>query len=138
MAREMNLENDQYIFEVADCYFRLENYTQSRIELENLVAENPHSKIRPQILSRIAEMAFLEGDMVRAKKGWAQVISEFPDSSYSTQAMLNSARLEEENQNLQSALRAYKKLKTATQHDMVDSKIQHLQKRITEKNKVIE
>ena len=138
MARAMNLENDQYIFEVADCYFRLENYTQSRIELENLVAENPHSKIRPQILSRIAEMAFLEGDMVRAKKGWAQVISEFPDSNYSTQAMLNSARLEEENQNLESALRAYKNLKTATQHDMVDRKIQHLQKRITEKNKVIE
>jgi TolA-binding protein len=130
--------NEYFLYELADCYFRLENYSQARLELESLLDNHPESKLRALVLNRIGELSFLEGQVNSAKEYWQQVISEFPESSYSEDAKFNLARLEEENQNLKKALQAYQSLKNNSQHDMVENKIQHLKKRITEKNKVIE
>ena len=131
-------EKESYLYEIADCYFHLENYTQARIELESLLLKHPQSKLRPIVLARVGELSLLEGKSSQAKEYWQQVITEFSGTSYEIEAELNLARLEEENQNLEKALDAYQSLKTSPYHDIVEKKIQHLKKRITDKNKVIE
>ncbi len=135
---ETHPANEYFLYEVADCYFRLENYSQARLELENLLLNHPDSQLRALTLYRVGELSFLEGRIKSAKEYWQQVINEFPESSYSEDAKFNMARLEEENQNLKEALQAYESLKNFSQRDIVENKIQHLKKRITEKNKVIE
>ena len=132
-----NGRRDQYLYEIADCYFHLDNYTQARIELETLQKKYPQSILIAEVLYRKGGLLLLENRLDAARQDWRQLIAQFPESSYGIQARFNLAALLEEDELLQDALDAYRQLQNFPRPDLLKEKIEHLKKRITSKQKAI-
>ncbi len=128
---------DQYYFEIADCYFHLENFSQARIELETLLEEYPASALADDALYRKGAIWLLEGDSDAARLDWQKLIKEFPDSSHRVAAELDLARLLEEEEFLKEALLLYQQLNESNKSLMLQNKIKHLQQRIVKKKEAI-
>lgn len=128
---------DQYLYEIADCYFRLEKYTQARIELETLIEEHPESDQLDAALYRSGHLLVLEKKDELAAKNWQRLIDEHPRSTYRAQAELSLARMLEEQNQLTKALERYRQLDRSQQPALLEEKIKSLQKRIEVKNKAI-
>ncbi len=128
---------DYYLYEIADCYYRLDNYTQARIELGTLLENYPSSQLRPDALYRKAGIHLLDKQPSEAEKNWQQLIEEYPDSDYAVQASFNLAKLLEEQNLLEDALDRYQQLTDFPQQQLLQEKIEHLQKRIASKKKAI-
>ncbi len=125
--------SDQYYYEIADCYFRLENYPQARIELEILLENYPDSPLAPDVLYRKGGILLLEGRTAAAQRDWQSIIEQYPDSSYRLQARFNLAKLLEEEGALQEALQSYRQIKGFPYPELLQKKIDHLERRIAEK-----
>ena len=130
-------EHDKYLYEIADCYFRLDNYSQARIEFETLIEEQPESSLLPDVLYRKGGLLLLENRLNEARADWQQLIERFPDSSYSLQAQFNLAKLLEEEDRLQEALKLYQQLENFPRPALLEEKIEHLKIRIAKKKKAI-
>lgn len=129
---------DQYLYEIADCYFRLENYSQARIELENLLAEYPKSPLAADVLHRKATILTIESRIDEAQQDWQSLIDQYPDSTYQSQARFNLANLLEEKGELEQALDEYLQLEDFSRPLLLEQKINHLKRRIEVKNKGLE
>lgn len=130
-------DQDQYLYEIADCYFRLDNYTQARIELDTLLEKFPQSPLLPDMLYRRGGLLLLENRLSAAQEDWQRLIEQFPDSSYSLQARFNLAKMLEEDDRLLEALDLYRQLESYPRPALLQEKIKHLKKRIAEKKKAI-
>ncbi len=128
---------DQYYYEIADCYFRLKNYSQARIELETLLENYPHSSLIADALYRKGGILLLEGRKEEARQDWHRLIEQHPDSGYRIQAEFDLAKLLEEEEHLNEALQRYQQLKGVLQPSSLQEKIEHLQRRIAEKKGTI-
>lgn len=128
---------DRYLYEIADCYFRLENYSQSRIELETLIDSFPQSELIADALYRRGNLLVLEKRTKEARQNWLKLIEMYPQSHYRPQAELNLAKLLEEEDYLVEALNMYQKLDNFPRPAMLEEKIESLKKRIEAKKKAI-
>ncbi len=128
---------DQYLYEIADCYFRLDNYSQARIELETLLEEQPQSPLLPDVLYRKGGLLLLENRISEAREDWQRLVEQFPESRYTVQARFNLAKLLEEEDRLRDALKLYQQLKDFPRPVLLQEKIEHLKKRIAAKKKAI-
>ena len=124
---------DQYYYEIADCYFRLKNYPQARIELEILLEKFPDTPLAPEVLYRKGGMLLLEGRITAAQQDWQSLIDQYPDSSYRLQARFNLAKLLEEQGKLEEALLSYRQIEGFSDSQLLQKKIDHLEQRIAEK-----
>lgn len=129
---------DQYLYEVADSYFRLKNYPQARIELENLLSTYPDSPLIPELLHRKATILVLENRMDEANHDWQRLVEDFPDSEYAGRARFNMASVLEEKGELESALEQYRNLQHYPQPLLLKQKIEHLTRRIQNRNEGLE
>ena len=128
---------DKYLYEIADCYFRLDNYTQARIELETLIEQFPQSKLLSDVLYRKGGLHLLENQFPAAREAWQQLIKEFPESLYAPQAKFNLGKILEEEDRLQEALELYQQLTDYPRPALLEEKIEHLKQRIKTKKKAI-
>ena len=128
---------DQYYYEIADCYFRLENHPQARIELETLLENYPYSPLAPDGLYRKGGIWFLEGEIAKARQDWQTLIEQYPDSRYRVQAQFDLAKLLEEEGALEEALQGYQQLEGFSHPLLLQKKIDHLKQRIADKQGAI-
>ncbi|MBD1400758.1 tetratricopeptide repeat protein [Pelovirga terrestris] len=131
-------QSDQYLYEIADSYFRLQNYPQSRIELENLLSAYPDSPLIPEVLHRKATILILENRTEEANQDWQQLVDDYPDSRYAARARFNMAVLLEERGELELALEIYRNLEDYPQPLLLEQKINHLTRRIHNRNEGLE
>lgn len=130
-------KQDRYLYEIADCYFRLDNYSQARIELETLLEQYPESSLVADVLYRKAGLLLLENRLKAAQSDWQQLVERFPESHYSRQARFNLAQALEEEDHLLEALERYKELEAFPYSELLREKIEHLQQRIAAKKKAL-
>ena len=97
-------EADRLLYEVADCYFRLNNFEQARIEFEHLLRVHPASPLAPEVQFRAAVTHALEGNTEQAMAAYRQVPERWPDSPYALEARFGLATVLEERDRLQEAL----------------------------------
>ncbi|MDX2496054.1 MAG: tetratricopeptide repeat protein [Desulfuromusa sp.] len=128
---------DQYYYEIADCYFRLENYPQARIELETLLENYPDSSLVPDVLYRKGGILLLEGRTEEARQDLLHLIESYPDSHYQDQAKFDLAKLLEEEGLLEEALQSYRQLEGGAWPSLLEKKIEHLERRIADKKGAI-
>lgn len=91
-------------YEIADTYFRQNNFEQARIEFESLLKTYPHSESIAEVLFRIASTCALEGDQEEAAFVYRRVAEEYPDSPFCLEALYGLAVVKEERGELQAAL----------------------------------
>lgn len=125
-----------YLYEIADCYFHLENYPQARIEMENLLDSFPDSDRAAEVLLRKGDLALLEKRYDTARSAWQQLVDEHPQSSYRLEVDFKLAGLLEDQGQLQDALAGYRSIVNFPRPAQLNAKIEYLEKRIAAKDKV--
>ncbi|MHB8708126.1 MAG: tetratricopeptide repeat protein [Desulfuromonadales bacterium] len=126
---------DRLQYEVADCYFRLNNFEQARIEFENLLRNYPASALAPEVQFRIAVIHALEGDADNAMAAYREVPSRWPHSPYAVEAQFGLATVLEERERLREALAILEGLQGRYPNQQaLTQRIAHLQGRIGKKH----
>ena len=131
-------DSDRGQYEVADCYFRLNNFEQARIEFEGLLKRFPESALRAEVQFRIAVTYALEGQLPEAEATYRLVIETWPESPYTVEAKFGLAAVLEEQERLKEALTILEELVGVYPNgEALDRKIEQVRNRIDKKKKAI-
>jgi TolA-binding protein len=131
-------DSDLLQYEVADCYFRLNNFEQARIEFESLLKNNPDSKLIAEVQYRIAVTYALDGKLPEAVGAYRLVIERWPDSSFALEAKFGLATVLEEQEKLLEALDILEGLAGIyPKQDILERKTEQVRERIEKKKKAI-
>jgi len=129
---------DRIQYEVADAYFRLENFEQARIEFESLQKNFPDSPLLPEVQYRIAVTWSLEGRLKEAENAFRLVSERWPESSYALEARFGLATSLEEREELREALGVLEALRGVYPNaEALEKKVVQVQERIRKKKKAI-
>jgi len=130
--------SDQLQYEVADCYFRLNNFAQARIEFESLLKNDPQSELFAEVQYRIAMTYALEGKLPEAAGAYRVVIERWSESPYAVEANFGLATVLEEQEELVEALKILEELKGIyPKEDILARKTEQVRERIEKKKKAI-
>jgi TolA-binding protein len=130
--------NDRLQYEVADCYFRLNNFEQARIEFDSLLKNYPKSELSAEVEYRIAVTYALDGKLPEAAGAYRLVIENWGDSAYAVEARFGLATVLEEQEELVEALNLLEGLEGVyPKQDILERKIQQVRERIDKKKKAI-
>lgn len=124
-------------YEVADSYFRLNNFEQARIEFTSLLKNYPESELAPEVQFRIAVTYAVEGQLPEAAAAYRLVIERWPDSPYAPEARFGLAAVLEEQEELQKALDILESLQDYPNAEVLQQKIDKVRARIDKKKKAI-
>ena len=133
-----DLGNDQLQYEVADCYFRLNNFDQARIEFDSLQKNYPDSGLIAEVQYRIAMTYALEGKLPEAAGAYRLVVERWMESSYALEASFGLATVLEEQEELLEALKILEDLAGIyPKQDILERKTEQVRERIEKKKKAI-
>ncbi|ALC14808.1 hypothetical protein DSOUD_0006 [Desulfuromonas soudanensis] len=131
-----NLDSVQY--EVADIYFRMNNFEQARIEFESLLKNYPESPLVPEVHYRIGVAYSLEEAPAEAEEAFRAVIKEWPDSPYAVEARYGLAGVLEDQEQLRSALQVLEDLQGIYPNaEALAQRTEQVRERIRKKKKAI-
>lgn len=131
-------EADRIQYEIADSYFRLENFEQAHIEFDNLLKNYPQSPLQAEVRYRIGVTSSLEGDTAGAVKAFREVAKNWPQSPYALEARFSLATVLEEREELQAALEELRQLKGIYPNaEALEKKVEQVQRRIEKKKRAI-
>ncbi len=131
-------ENDLMQYEVADCYFRLNNFDQARIEFDSLRKKHPQSPLIAEVQYRIAMTYALEGKLPEAAGAYQLVMERWADSPYALEARFGLATVLEEQEELLEALKVLESLAGIyPNQDILERKTEQVRERIAKKKKAI-
>lgn len=129
---------DQIQYEVADSYFRLNNFEQARIEFESLLKNYPDSHLTAEVHYRVAVSASLEGDLKKATEAFKLVSEKWPNGTYAVEARFGLAGVLEEREELVGALKELQGLRGIyPSPEVLEKRILQVQERIKKKKKAI-
>lgn len=135
---ETDRDSDQLQYEVADCYFRLNNFAQARIEFETLLKNYPQSDLFAEVQYRIAMTYALEGKLPEAAGAYRVVIERWTESPYAVEARFGLATVLEEQEELVEALKILEDLEGVyPKQDVLARKTEQVRERIEKKKKAI-
>lgn len=131
-------QKDQPQYEVADCYFRLNNFEQARIEFESLLKNYPESPLVAEVQYRIAMTYALEDKLPEAASTYRLVMEGWADSPYALEARFGLATVLEEQEELVEALKILEELADVyPKKDILERKTAQVRARIEKKKKAI-
>jgi TolA-binding protein len=125
-------------YEVADCYFRLNNFDQARIEFDSLRKKHPQSPLIAEVQYRIAMTYALEGKLPEAAGAYQLVMERWADSPYALEARFGLATVLEEQEELLEALKILESLAGIYPNQgILERKTVQVRERIAKKKKAI-
>jgi len=129
---------DRTQYEIADAYFRLNNYEQARIEFESLLKNYPDSPLVPEVQYRIALAYSLDGQLTKAEAVFKEVISTWPEDLFALEARFGLASVLEEEERLRESLKVLQDLQGVYPNkEALTKKIRQVEERIRKKKKAI-
>lgn len=129
-------EHTQY--EIADTYFRMNNFEQTRIEFESLLNDYPDTKLFPEALYRIGTVFFLEGKFTDAMTVLQKLCHDYPDNAFALEGYFALAQIHEERGELRKALQVLKGLEGRyAKESILEQRIAQIVQRIKKKNRAI-
>lgn len=129
-------DGEELQYEIADTYFRQNNFEQARIEFESLLKSYPRSERIAEVLFRIASTSALEGALKEAAFVYNRVVEEFPDSPFYLEAIYGLAVVKEERGELHAALKLLQKLQGRYREPAVlENRIKQVRQRMKKKRK---
>lgn len=129
---------DRLQYEVADAYFRLNNFEQARIEFETLVNEAPLSEMAPEARYRTGVCLNLEGKYKEAEKQLRAIIEKGPDTTFGIEARFALAETLEQMERLRESRRILEELKGLyANEEALEQKLEQVNERIRKKKRAI-
>lgn len=125
-------------YEIADTYFRLNNFEQARIEFESLASNYPQSPLLPEVHYRIGMMLVFDKNLPAAAKALEKVSQLWPGHRFAIEAQFHLAGVLEEQEYLQQALVILKQLQGVyPQPDILGQRTRQVEERIHKKKRAI-
>lgn len=129
---------DRFQYELADCYFRQNNFEQARIEYENLLKSAPESDLVIEVRYRIGMAHALEGGLKEAEAVFRSLVKETPDSPFGIEARFGLASVLEEQERLRESLTELQALEGIySKPEVLARKIAQVEDRIKKKKRAI-
>jgi TolA-binding protein len=130
------IRRDEIVYNIARCYFDLNNFEQSRIEYRSLLERFPNTSFAVEAYFRIATTLYLQGEHEEAIKAYEEVVKRFPKEKRSAEARFEIASLLEEMGELEKALDIYRKLlRSYHNEEMVRARIDQVKERLEAKER---
>jgi len=131
-------DDDHIRYQIADCYFQLENYEQARIEFQTLQKNHPDSDLLPEVSYRIGMAYLLEAQPDQAAEAFRETVDLWPDNRFGLEAQFALARVQEQRGELRKALAELRKLKGRyPDSGVLEHRISQVKKRMAKKKKAI-
>lgn len=129
---------DRIQYEIADSYFRLNNFEQARIEFDSLLKNYPGSNLVPEVQYRIAVAYSLEGDAAAAEEAFRTTATAWPESPFAIEARFGLATVLEERDELKAALGILEELQgNYPNAEALARKTDQVKERISKKKRAI-
>lgn len=129
---------DRFQYELADCYFRQNNFEQARIEYENMLKNWPESGLAIEVRYRIGMAHALEGGLKEAESVFRSLVKETPDTPFGIEARFGLASVLEEQERLRESLNELKALEGIyPKEDVLARKVEQVEERIKKKKRAI-
>lgn len=101
---ELGADNpDRVQYEIADAYFRLEQYPQASVAFERLTTEYPQSPLLAEARYRLGTVYSLLGNNSMAITAFRDVATRWPESPYALEAQFSLVTVLEEKDELRQA-----------------------------------
>lgn len=131
-------DSEKIQYEIADTYFRMDNFEQTRIEFESLLNDYPVSKLVPEALYRIGSAFFLEGKLKDAVPVLEKLGTNYPDNPFALEGFFMLAQIHEERGELRKALQVLKGLEGRyTQESVLRQRMTQIEQRMKKKKQAI-
>ncbi|MBI5182741.1 MAG: tetratricopeptide repeat protein [Nitrospinae bacterium] len=125
-------DKDQY--QIAQCYFKKGDFEQAIIEFDILREEYPESKLIPDSYYQKANSLYMLGRYNDAIAVYNDLLKEYPQNRYAIDARFGIASSIEEKERFREALTIYEEIREGYGNkDLIDMKIDRLQKRINDR-----
>lgn len=129
---------DQFQYELADCYFRLNNFEQARIEFENLLKNWPDSSLLTEVEYRVGMTYALEGKLKKAEKVFRSILKQKPDDLFAVETRFSLASVLEDQERLRESLKMLQALEGIyPAPEALQRKIEKVQDRIKKKKRAV-
>jgi len=129
---------DRFQYELSDCYFRLNNFEQARLEFENLLKSWPESTLVTEVEYRIGMTYALDGKLKEAENAFRTILKEKPDDPFAIEAKFGLATVLEEQERLREALKVLQELEGIyPAPDALRLKMEKIKDRIAKKKKAV-
>lgn len=126
---------DAVQYQIADCYFRLNNFEQARIEFESLLKNHPETSLSAEMHYCLAVNLALEGEGKKAIAAFQQVEDRWPESPYAVEARFGRAGVLEDRDDLGGALKLLEGLRGSyPSGEILEQKISQVKTRIKKKS----
>ncbi len=125
-------------YEIADSYFKLNNFEQARIEFEGFLREHPESPRIAEVTYRIGVCLSIEGELEKSEEVLRRVVESWPEAPYAIEARFALAEVLEEQERLKESLRIFEQLQGIYPNPQaLEKKISQVRERIKKKKKAI-
>lgn len=129
---------DKVQYQIADCYFLLNNFEQARIEFESLEKSYPDSPLLAEVSFRIGMSQAVEKNYTAAAESFRQVMTTWPQSRFAEEAGFQLASVLIEQEHLRQALEQLQKLRGHYPNEQaLQQRIERVKERISKKKKAI-
>jgi len=104
-------DSDRIQHEIADAYFRMNDFKQALLEYETLRSSYPDSPLQAEVRYRMGITLSLEGKGKEAEVVFREVISLWPKSPFALESKFSLATVLEERDELAAAMKVLEELK---------------------------
>lgn len=131
-----NIKEDEYLYRVANAYFRKGDYAQAVIEFQSLLNRFPKSDLSLDARYQVANSKFISGAAKDALRHFKQLLKDSPGNKYDYDIRLGIAICYEELAQLKKALANYEDmLKLYPGKLILNRKIDSIKNRLDKKLK---
>lgn len=129
-------DSDRIQHEIADAYFRMNDFKQALLEYETLRSSYPDSPLQPEVRYRMAITLSLEGKGKEAEVMFREVISLWPQSPFALESKFSLATVLEERDELAEAMKVLEELKGSYPNtEMLERRLTQLRERLVNKKR---
>lgn len=129
-------DSDRMQHEIADAYFRMNDFKQALLEYDTLRRTYPDSSLQAEVLYRMGITLSLEGKGREAEVMFREVISLWPQSPFALESKFSLATVLEERDELAAAMKVLEELKEIYPNtELLNRRLTQLQERLVNKKR---
>lgn len=129
-------DSDRMQYEIADAYFRLNDFKQALLEYEALRSSYPDSPLQAEVRYRMGITLSLEGKGKEAEAVFREVIGQWPQSPFALESKFSLATVLEERDELTAAMKVLEELKGDYPNtELLNRRLTQLQERLVNRKR---
>lgn len=129
-------DSDRMQHEIADAYFRMNDFKQALLEYQTLRSDYPDSPLQAEIRYRMGITLSLQGKGKEAESVFREVISLWPQSPFALESKFSLAAVLEERDELAAAMKVLEELKGSYPNtELLNRRLEQLRERLVNKKR---